>query len=85
MLCNLQYTHIFYAFYFQFQKKLLSEFEIPEILKEELEKDYVSINRDDMVFYIIFKKHDINIILKNTCSNTLYILCKKKNKANSQG
>jgi hypothetical protein len=45
---------VVYSYYFQFQKKLLSEFEIPEILKEELEKDYVSINRDDMVFYTIF-------------------------------
>jgi hypothetical protein len=34
---------ILHSYYFQFQKKLLSEFEIPEILKEELEKDYVSI------------------------------------------
>ena len=46
--------YILHSYNFQFQKKLLSEFEIPEILKEELEKDYVSINRDDMVFYTIF-------------------------------
>lgn len=56
------------------KKKLLLEFEIPEVLKEELEKDYLSINRDDMLVSLPTEHNVINILesfVKTFCVNLM--------------
>lgn len=56
------------------KKKLLLEFEIPEVLKEELEKDYLSINRDDMLVSLPAEHNVINILesfVKTFCVNLM--------------